>query len=393
MTDTERVHGLNNDWVEPDWPFLTVQELDELLRRFPDAQGADRILSYSPRPFSSASVVSTQRGRIFVKRHHESVRNREELTEEHNLLRYLKGNRAPVPSVLADANGETVVQKNGWTYEVHSVAEGVDLYERDISWTPFHSVAHARAAGRALAQLHLSAAGYQAQPRKAETLTGCFSIFAAENPWPLLERYVEQRPALADYLAKQDWRVQAEAALLPFYSRLRPSLGALRPLWTHNDFHASNLFWSSDRDDAVVQSIIDFGLADRTNAVHDLAVAIERNGIRWMALSGSFTDVVHLDQILALLNGYVEIYPLSPSEIRALPAILPLAHAEFALSETDYFLRLLKSSQRASLAWDGYFLGHAAWFGSPHGKRLLDHLEAWADSISTSGQQVENVHS
>jgi Ser/Thr protein kinase RdoA (MazF antagonist) len=223
-------------------------------------------------------------------------------------------------------------------------------------------------------------------------LVGSFSIFAANDPWSMLERYVEQRPALADYLIKRDWRAQVEATLLPYYSRLHPQIESLNPLWTHNDFHASNLFWSSDSDGASVRSIIDFGLADRTNAIHDLAIAIERNGIRWLALDGCFAEVVHLDQILALLNGYVEIRPLSISEVRALPAILPLVHAEFALSETDYYLRVLKSAQRAPFAWDGYFLGHAAWFGSDNGRRLLDQLSAWADSITTPERQVEDVH-
>jgi Ser/Thr protein kinase RdoA (MazF antagonist) len=294
--------------------------------------------------------------------------------------------------VLANEDGETAVHKGQWTYEVHTVAEGLDLYEQDLSWTPFRSVAHARSAGRALAQLHSAAAGYQAPPRKTTTLVASFSIFADNDPWPLLERYVAQRPALAEYLASRDWHAQTEATLLPYHSRLRPWLASLHPLWTHNDFHASNLFWSSDSDDAEVRSIIDFGLSDRTNVVHDLAIAIERNGIRWLALEGSFADVVHLDQILALLNGYIETRPLSATEARALPAILPLVHAEFALSETDYFLRVLKSTQRAPFAWEGYFLRHATWFGSSNGSRLLDHLEAWANSVATPEQQVEDVH-
>ena len=44
---------------------------------------------------------------------------------------------------------------------------------------------------------------------------------------------------------------------------------ALEPLWTHNDLHASNLLWSAGGDNAQAAAIIDFGLADRTNAVHD----------------------------------------------------------------------------------------------------------------------------
>ena len=33
-----------------------------------------------------------------------------------------------------------------------------------------------------------------------------------------------------------------------------------------------------------MSAVIDFGLADRTNAVRDIATAIERNRVQWLAL-------------------------------------------------------------------------------------------------------------
>jgi Ser/Thr protein kinase RdoA (MazF antagonist) len=72
--------------------------------------------------------------------------------------------------------------------------------------------------------------------------------------------------------------------LAPFHAQLMPLLPALKPMWTHNDLHASNLLWSDDTDNAQATAIIDFGLADRTNAVHDLAHAIERNIVEWLVL-------------------------------------------------------------------------------------------------------------
>jgi Ser/Thr protein kinase RdoA (MazF antagonist) len=373
-----KVHGLSNDWVEPDWPFLTLAEVDALLRRFPAAGGAKRILSYSPRPFSAASLVATPRGRVFVKRHPALARDRAGLLEEHRLLRYLREHGGHVPAVLADEDGETAIGTGPWTYEVHTVAAGLDLYEQALSWTPFRSVPQARGAGRALAHLHWAAAGYQAQPRRAPTLVASFSIFAAEEPMAALERYLEARPALAEFLSRQDWRGKTETTLLPYHAELWPWLASLAPLWTHNDFHASNLLWSSAAEDAEPVLVIDFGLADRTNAAYDLATAIERNGVRWLALDGAFAEVVQREQILALLNGYEEVRPLTAAEAQAVRAMLPLVHAEFALSEADYFLRVLRAEERARLAWNEYFLGHAAWFGSDHGARLLDALAEWA---------------
>jgi Ser/Thr protein kinase RdoA (MazF antagonist) len=182
---------------------------------------------------------------------------------------------------------------------------------------------------------------------------------------------------------------------MPFHAGLKRWLGRLKPLWTHNDMHASNLLWSSDAEDAEAVSAIDFGLADRTNAVHDIATAIERNGVEWLELEGRFEQVVHMDQIDALLEGYEQVRRLTDAEAGAIAALLPLVHAEFALAEAEYFLRVLKSEEKAELAWDGYFLGHAEWFRSEDGRRLLDHLEAWAEArqrAAVGGAAVQEGH-
>jgi Ser/Thr protein kinase RdoA (MazF antagonist) len=175
--------------------------------------------------------------------------------------------------------------------------------------------------------------------------------------------------------------------LLPLYLQLEPWLGYLAPLWTHNDFHASNLMWSGVGERASVRSVVDFGLADRTNAVHDLATAIERNGIEWLRLGEVEAEIVRLEQIAALLAGYEEVRPLSYEERRAVAAMPPLVHCEFALSETDYFLSVLHSEERAYLGYEGYFLGHAEWFRGEQGRRLLDWLNRWAEDRMLRGPQ------
>lgn len=380
MSDEVKAHGLEGDLVEPDWPALKLDELNGLLRRFPQAQKAERILSFSPRPFSAASVVATPLGKVFVKRHHRAVRDRDSLLEEHRWLAYLSRRDSLVKKAFDDNTGETAIEIGEWTYEVHPVGDGLDLYETAQSWTPFLSVGHARNAGRALARLHAASAGYDAPARKAGTLVTSFKVFSCDDPWPELTRYIEERPALHSYLAKRNWLAEAQETFLPLHNRLRKFLPVFQPLWTHNDFHASNLFWSNSSSEAEVTDIIDVGLADRTNALHDIATAIERNGVEWLQLHDTSRNPFHLEQIDALLNGYDEGHPLTREEAEAMVALLPLVHAEFALSEADYFLRVLKSQEKADLAYVGYFLGHARWFNSDAGKRLLSHLHSWAES-------------
>jgi Ser/Thr protein kinase RdoA (MazF antagonist) len=383
MKATAIAHGLDGTLVEPDWPPLTLSEVRALLADYPGCGEPIEILSVSPRPFSAASVVAVKNGRVFVKRHHRSVRDREGLLEEHRFMKYLREHGAPVPRVLAATSGEAAIEGGTWTFEVHDVPLGVDLYEEAISWTPFRSIAHARSAGEALARLHLASLGFDAPRRATQPLVAGFTIFAAEDPGAAMERYLAARPALAEDADTREGCCEALELLSPFHAELRPRLPVLKPLWTHNDLHASNLLWSDASNDARAVAVIDFGLADRTNAVHDLAHAIERNIVEWLDLIDDSTRGegvrVHIDHLEAMLDGYEQVRPLTDEEAAALTPMTALCHAEFALTEADYFLSVLHSKEKARVASIDYLVGHARWYRSAGGQRLLDAISRWAE--------------
>ena len=378
-------HGMGMDVVQPSWPSLTLDEVARLLRHFPLAGAVMRLDWHSPRPFSSACVADTSSGPLFIKRLLREIRTVDELMDEHRFMAHLRSNGLVVSEVLSASDGNTAFADGDWTYEVQRLGQGVDRYRDATSWTPFLNCADAAAAGRELALLHLAARGYDAPARSTRLLASGFTLLNAEQPQAVLERiqfYIQQRPALIDYLAVRDWRADVSRVLLPFHARLSPLLHGLAPLWTHNDWHASNLLWQAEPAPAAVRTVLDFGLADRTCAVYDLANAIERNLIEWLALpstSGEQRHLVHIDQLDAMLDAYEAVAPLSALEANALPALLPLVHIEFALSELAYFHGVLRSPENAALAYDTYLLGHAAWFNSDAGRYLLDHLQRRAD--------------
>ncbi|WP_198655133.1 phosphotransferase enzyme family protein [Streptomyces geranii] len=346
-------HGMGTEPVEPDWPPLTEAEVVQVV-------GPARVVWRSPRPLSAAAVVERAGRRLFVKRHHRSVRTPEGLAEEHAFLRHLRERGAPVVEVL------DVVSREEWVYEVHSAGAGTDLYRDALSWSPFRSRTHARASGAALARLHLAAEGLDAPRRAPQPLVASFTVFAAEDAFAALERYVAERPLLAEALTDLPWRADARRVLLPLHERLAPHLPHLQPLWTHNDWHASNLLWDTAGE---VSTVLDFGMSDRTTAVHDVATAIERNAVQW--LEPGFP--VREQDVDALLDGYESERPLSAAESAALPELLPLVHAEFALSELGYFHGITGSAPNARLAYE-YLVGHAEWFAGETGLRLLDRL-------------------
>ena len=386
MTGTTSTHGLDGTLVAPDWPPLTLAELRTLLAQFPTLGQPIRIASVSPRPFSAAGVVVTENSSVFIKRHHVSIRNREGLLEEHRFLAHLHSRGAAVPRVVASASGETAICIGDSTYEIHEIPTGIDLYRDAISWTPFLSAAHARSAGESLARLHLAAWDFSAPPRKRRPLVASFSIFASTDPSVALSHYFAARPALAAHPPARACADQALDLLAPFRSELAPLLPALPPLWTHNDLHASNLFWSDKSPNARATAVIDFGLADQTNAVHDIAHAIERNIVEWLTLVNDPAHPeavpIHFDHLHALLSGYESVRPLSLAERAALAPMAALCHAEFTLSEADYFLGVLHSPEKAAMAYDGWLVGHARWFRGP-GRKLIDAIRQWASARAT----------
>lgn len=298
-------------------------------------------------------------------------------------MRYLRAHGAHVPQVFASASGETAIEIGEWTYEVHETPEGADLYEDALSWTPFRSAAHARSAGETLARLHLASRGFDAPQRKTQPLVASFTIFAEDDASTAMERYLAARPALAQDTEPREACDKALQLLAAFHAELNPLLPTLEPLWTHNDLHASNLFWSDASVDARATAVIDFGLADRTNAVHDLAQAIERNIVEWLRLRAAAEDEqeipVHLDHLFALLDGYESVRPLSDEETAALAPMTALCHAEFALTEADYFLGVLHSEENGRVCSEGYLVGHARWFRGAGGQKLLDAIRQWGE--------------
>lgn len=362
MTDG-RVYGMGHDpLVEPDWPPLTSAEIAEVV-------GADATIEWrSPRPLSATARVRTGDGRsVIVKRLPHSLRTAAALGEEHGFMDHLRAHGIPVPNVLDTR------EMGEFTYEVQEFGIGADRYQGTFSWSPYLSLDDAAAAGHMLARLHLAAAGYNAPARQPHPLQASFTIFSSHDPVAELERQAAVRPALGMFLSERHWRADVEKVHLNSYHRLRPMLGDLQPLWTHNDWHGTNLLWRDDE----VSTVIDFGLSDRTTAVHDIATAIERCAVDWISLRDGGSATVRFEHVCALLHAYEAVRPLTSAERQALPELLPLVHCEYELSEIDYFLGVIPGGNQANaeIAYRDYFLGHTQWWTeSEEGQALLSTL-------------------
>lgn len=382
---THRVHGLDASSVPPDWPALKAAEVAILLRRYPDPGALVAMQWHSPRPLSAAALVDTVSGRFFIKRHHRRVRSVASLMEEHRFMAHLRAAGVPVPRVLPDQDDLSAVALGDWIYEVHACADGADIYRDKQSWSPLETHGHARAAGRMLATLHNAAGDYRnfnagddrADQRSTHLLVARSELCASADRVATLRGQLPERPGLADYLDQRDWPRDLRHIQSSADPTLAHRLVGQPALWTHGDWHVSNLCWTDPGADARITAVLDFGLCARTFALFDLATAIERNAIAWLELDRG-DAAVHADMALALIAGYCTERPLTPHDVHLLADVLPVVHVDFALSEVEYFHGVLGSRSMADVAYDTFLLGHAAWFATPQGRGLLQAIRASA---------------
>jgi len=383
------VHGMGRDLAEPDWSPLTGDEVSAVLARYnmrdlSDPVPGTAVTWRSPRPMSAAALVHRPGGDVFVKRHDPRVRTVAQLVTEHRFIIHLRDRGIPAPAVLRTSAGATAVDYGGFVYEVHEVAAGVDLYRDAVSGSPFTSLGHARAAGAALARLHRAAADFPLPARPQAVLVSSCDVVVSPDPVAEVARMLRARPGLARYLDARPWQKDLMRHHVPVIGRAAPLLAQLGRQWGHGDWHPSNLTWSSATGQAEVAGVFDFGLANRTFAVHDLANALERSTVRWLDLAESGRAAADLDAIDALLDGYESVRPLSPAEAAALAEVLPVVHLEYALSEIEYFADVVASPGNADLAYDGYLLGHVRWFEDTEGSAVTGRLRRRAREAAGS---------
>ncbi|WP_316573828.1 phosphotransferase enzyme family protein [Nocardia canadensis] len=393
-----RVFGMGDEpTAAPTWPPLTEDEVSRAVAATWGGPEPAGIEWHSARPLSSTVGVRLRDGaRVVVKRLPLNLRDLAALAEEHRFMAHLRAAGIPVPDVRATpgirsvgvraaesapdphpddiapgAGGRprkrqarpaaesrvaaSVRRGPGFVYEVHRAGVGEDRYRTDFSWTPYRAPGDATAAGAMLARMHLAAAGFDAPARPARPLVASLH---GEDVVRAVEWHIARRPAVARFLADRDWRTE-----IPY---LRVDLAGVRPLWTHGDWHATNLLW----DGGEVTSVFDFGLADRTTAVFDLATAIERAAVEWVSLRDGGAAHVRADQVRALIDGYRSERPLAPAEQAVLAELLPVVHLGYELSEIDYFLTVADEPRNAEIAYQDWLLGHLSWFRTAAGRDL-----------------------
>lgn len=215
-----------------------------------------------------------------------------------SLLDYLAERGCPVPRTIHDRQGRLYLEREGKALALIEFLPGVSVSEP----TP----GQARAVGRALAQLHLTAAGFDAAranamgPAEWQRLAHeCTPAGLASIDAGFAAQVAEQLPALI-----AEWPTDLPRSVI------------------HADLFPDNVLMLGE----TVTGLIDFYFACTDITAYDLAVT----HAAWCfdATGRKFDATVSA----ALLAGYEELRPLSAKERAALPLLARGAAMRFALS-------------------------------------------------------------
>ena len=373
-------HGMGSDWENKDWVHITVPELHHLQSYYPCLQGSVQILWCSPRPFSSAVLVEVMQAlastgqtnlhSYFIKRSHRSFRRAQDILQEHAVLQHLASKNIPVATLITSNCGQTALEVGDWTYEVYEKAAGFDLYIDQQSWTPFFYTEHAAKVGSLLAKLHITMQDFpKLHGRSTRYLVSNQQLLESENIVMAIQQRIDNSPELSHYFADKNLDAVFLERIFQTHRKIKHVLQQATKIWTHNDLHASNLFWSTQSADANITAVIDFGLSDRNSALYDLAITIERNFIDWLALE--HTSQINVDEagLSAFLQVYcAEIHPQQDFSI--LPELLKIVHLDFAFSELEYFVGITQNLKHADAAYYDWIVGHVNWFFTEQGQQF-----------------------
>lgn len=377
-------HGMGAEPESKDWPHINEIELSRLKKNYIELDGDLKIIWRSPRPFSSALIVevhsnngdddNSERNLYFIKRSYHSFRKVKDLLEEHEFIRYLQKVGINVPRLVHSLQNTTALQIGNWTYEVHHRADGLDIYADQLSWKPFYYPEHAAKAGELLAKLHNRAEHFlNNEGRSARYLVSNQKLLESDDIVLAIKKRIRSSRDLKSYFADKDIDQKFFDQISHVHQNVKVALQTAPKIWTHNDFHASNLLWSENTSKANVSTLIDFGLSDRNSAIYDLAVAIERNFIDWLNLENS--QEIYIDQIglATFIQAYLSNIE-SASNLKFLPDLLKIVHLDFAFSELEYFIGITKNLKHADAAYYDWILSHTYWFTSEYGQKFTEYL-------------------
>lgn len=288
---------------------------------------------------NETAFVTTRYGRVVVRRCHAKL-GVGAAEYRHGLMAHVRNAGVAVPEVIRNRDGKTVTMLDGRVWEVQEFIAGDDF-------TP-GCMAQAYSVGQLLAEYHSAIAGFP--PPAGEPPPPRYAPRAMRG---LSERILERDMfgELHEMLAWYDGRAHALEQALPDDVRAN-----MPQIVIHGDLHPDNLRFRGEEAVALLdfdQTCRDSALVDLVDALVACATTTQRDQ-RWMW--GVFAGPLDSQCSHALIEGYTQIVPLSPTELGIVPVLLESLWLYGALARVattpegapDYHLGVLQQGQALS---------------------------------------------
>jgi homoserine kinase type II len=255
-------------------------------------------------------IVSTTRGRYFLRRRHPTLRNPNIICAQHALIEYLRQAGFPAPEILPAASGETLLVIAGECYEIEACIEGVPYDHANP--------AHFQRAALTMGLYHKQVERFV--PRALRGLGDPYGpALLGANLTDLVEGWELSQDA---ELARVVRQLEDHAADLA--SRFA-NHGALPHLVIHGDYYAGNLLFENapGATSARIVGVVDYDKARWQPRIVEVAEALiyfasprpEQAQLKHLVYPG-FLCWEPFERFLA---HYAHIITLEENEIHALP--------------------------------------------------------------------------
>lgn len=276
-------------------------ELARVLRYYPsgELQNARRV----EQGFVNENwVVNTTRGRFFLKRRHPSLRQRDLIVAQHELMRRLRRSGFPAPTIIATIRGDTFLVLDQEWYEMQGYIEG-EPYDH-------HRREHLEEAALTLGKYHKLIDGFA-----PEALCHVNELYTPATARTLLAR-LTQTWHLAQDPTGAEISQQVKSHIADLTARLADHR-ILPRLVIHGDYYADNLIFEDDR----IVGVVDYDKACWQPRVVELAEALvyfasPRPGYMKHIV---YPGVLNWDPFMCFVQSYAETAALGAGEMDALP--------------------------------------------------------------------------
>ena len=315
----------------------TAKPWDEVLQRFGRTRTGEAVAAVGAGR-SSAVIVPTLGGKVFVKRYKDSLET-SVIHAEHQVLHHLDTLGFSAPRLIKQADGTTLEANEQGRYAMFEYIDNSFTYT-DYLWSPRQKDAFVRHSGQTLAAVHRSTQSYPFSFHSRDGFEPDLQTRYRDTKWAadVMARLVERAPARW-IPASNEAAAERLGALEAQINAAMPTIGTI-----HGDYGPYNLLFRR----GVPPVVTDFELTRTDWLIADIAKALGQFGVDRRGF--------RIHRMRTFVSAYARMTDISFDHLEQLPAVWEYLTLRRAVAlwqrflETDSEQHLTRAHQKHAFA-------------------------------------------